>query len=219
MRGSGRENCDSHRVHRGQLRRLSFSPASRAYGGVRGPSRVPPYGGGGIGESGLKWDRDGGKRSNSRMDNGTISTRFSGEEEGGRIIIHDSLGLGFSRVLISVTGTTWMPSISLHRRTTIEPRCSIQIHVVQGGRRAGSGLLHLPITGAPWKLSSARVRWTYAGDQGTGMSSSNGQHVTWGSAQLFTAATSNSCSAIEVPRFMITPVSNLTFPFILQTCR
>jgi len=45
MRGSGCENCESHRVHRGQPRRFSFSPASRAYGGVRGPSRVPPYGG------------------------------------------------------------------------------------------------------------------------------------------------------------------------------
>jgi len=48
MRGErerGRENCDSHRVHRGQPRRFSFSPASRAFGGERGPSRVPPNGG------------------------------------------------------------------------------------------------------------------------------------------------------------------------------
>jgi len=47
MRGErerGRVNRDSH-LHRGQSRRFSSSPDARYFGGERGPSRVPPYGG------------------------------------------------------------------------------------------------------------------------------------------------------------------------------
>ena len=54
---------------------------------------------GGIGEIGLLSDREGGKRSNRRMDSGTDFRRINGAEEDGRYNSGVSLGLGFSQVL------------------------------------------------------------------------------------------------------------------------